>query len=594
MKRAIVILSLIAASPSFAATFRYSTSNNRIYIEKGGASATLSDVKNALPNAPLDLVSSSPKIWLLRANLQISDGSVLVLHGVSIGGDVDELRIQSNNDSSGYVTVTADYGTIDIDSTKIRSWDAAVGGPDSSESNGRAYVRVRSKYASDGVTPQESHMDVANSEISYLGFEGSESYGLVWKVNVPSVSDYANVNVWGSISNSHIHHNHYAVYTFGHQDGVFSNNEIDHNSGYGLDMHDDTDNLLVDGNDVHDNGNHGIIFSKRCDHGIVRNNDSYQNVGNGIMVHRSSDDTLIENNRSHDNTDSGVAIFATWRTEVRNNTLLDNGSSGVRLSMGGANNNVHDNEIGGSGKYGFYFYKGSDTPEPGDDGRPRNNTFTHNNVHDTGSDGIKMSDADGNTFTSNTFTNVGSLFEFSTGASNTLTTNTIPSTVTLKVSGTSSVPSSLTVRPTGASQKLQLADANSTAQFRDSSRAIFDVTQSVSTVVTSSSSLMSLTSALIGTSATTVTKRPFTAKPSGTNVYVDPTTWSTNRAWQARATSASGSVAYDIGALTAGAKYVVQQGSTTIGTFTASASGHISFTVTPGTTSTLGYTATQQ
>ena len=44
------------------------TSNNRIYIEKGGAAATLSDVKNALPNAPLDLISANPNVWLLRAS----------------------------------------------------------------------------------------------------------------------------------------------------------------------------------------------------------------------------------------------------------------------------------------------------------------------------------------------------------------------------------------------------------------------------------------------------------------------------------------------------------------------------------------------
>src|ERR1041384_5431620 len=111
MKHFAMILALLAASPSFAATFRYSTSNNRIYIENGGAAATLTDVKNALPNAPLDLVSTSPKVWLLRANLNIADGSTLLLHGTSIGGDVDYLRLQSNNDSTGFVIVTADYGT---------------------------------------------------------------------------------------------------------------------------------------------------------------------------------------------------------------------------------------------------------------------------------------------------------------------------------------------------------------------------------------------------------------------------------------------------------------------------------------------------
>jgi len=112
------IFSIAIATPAQAVSFRYSTSNNRIYVQ-GGGSATLTDIKAALPSAPLSEVT--PGVWYLQANLNITDGSSVVLHGRSIGGDVDELRLQSNNDSSGFVIVTADYGTIDIDTTSIKS-----------------------------------------------------------------------------------------------------------------------------------------------------------------------------------------------------------------------------------------------------------------------------------------------------------------------------------------------------------------------------------------------------------------------------------------------------------------------------------------
>src|SRR5216117_800220 len=111
-------------SPAFGATFRWASSSNRIYVENGG-SVTLSDIKAGLANAPLDLVDAANKVWLLRANLQIVDGCVLVLHGAAAGGDVNEFRLQSDNSSASnsFVAVTADWGTIDIANTRITSWD---------------------------------------------------------------------------------------------------------------------------------------------------------------------------------------------------------------------------------------------------------------------------------------------------------------------------------------------------------------------------------------------------------------------------------------------------------------------------------------
>jgi hypothetical protein len=74
------------------ATFRYANRSNRICVE-GGGSGTLSEIKAALPDASRDLVDPANGIWLLRANLFITDGSTIVLQGTSIGGDVNEYRL---------------------------------------------------------------------------------------------------------------------------------------------------------------------------------------------------------------------------------------------------------------------------------------------------------------------------------------------------------------------------------------------------------------------------------------------------------------------------------------------------------------------
>jgi parallel beta-helix repeat protein len=443
------------------------------------------------------------------------------------------------------------------------------------------------------VTPLESRMDIANSEIQYLGWNDAESYGLVWKVNGFTGSNlelFDQVQVRGNIVNSHIHHNYYGVYTFGHQDGVWTGNELDHNAGYGFDPHDDTDNLLIENNDVHDNGNHGIIASKRCDHVIVRNNRTYNNTGNGIMLHRSSNDGLVEDNQSHDNSDSGVAIFATARSVIRNNTLLNNANAGIRLSLGASDSVVTGNDIGFSEK-GFYFYKGSDAPEPGDDGRPKRNLFQANTVHDISSTGIKMTDGDANRFVNNTFSNVGTQFLFTNSTASEIT-GAIPNTIVVTLSGAPGLPSDITLRPL-SSVRVALQDQYSTARLRDGTRAVFDTTLPLFTAITSSSSLLTLTQALIG-SGTQVFKRNFRATPTGTNVYIQPTSWGTNRAWQARINVGTGSVQYVMGDLVPGAQYLAKQGSTTLGTFAANGSGQVTFSVSPGTSSTLTYTLTQQ
>jgi len=580
-----VALILLATPAAWGATFRYASSSNRIYVENGG-SATLTQIKAALPDAPLDLVDAAGKVWLLRANIQIEDGSTLVLHGSAMAGDVDELRLKS--DATSEVQVTADYGAIDIGATRITSWDGD--GPDTNYGDGRAFVRVRSKLAGDGVTPLESRMDVVDSDIGYLGYNAAESYGLVWKVNGPVPAVLAQVEVRGDIINSRLHHNYFGMYTFGHQGGVWRDNEVDHNVQYGFDPHDDSDNLVIENNDVHDNGNHGIIASKRCHNVVIRGNRSWGNTGNGIMLHRSSNDGLVEDNEAWDNGDSGIAIFASARTLIRNNVLLNNGKAGMRFSMGAADNQIENNEIGGSGQYGFYFYRGSDTPEPGDDGRNKRNVFTGNEVHDIAGEGIKMTDSDDNRFEGNTFRAVGDKMRFTTSAGTTLAGNTIPSTVTLTLTGTADLPTDVGL--SSQPRVLVSLDANSQAVFTDSGNAIFDPDEAVYTTAGGSGSSMTLTEALTDGFSRVYTRALFAQPASGT-VQVNPKSWKvgadTTKVFNARFASTSQQVAFTVGDLAPDALYRVRQGTAERGSFAADQNGRITFTLAAGTTSTVTY-----
>jgi nitrous oxidase accessory protein NosD len=584
------VLSMAAVPAALAATYRYASSSNRIYVEDGGT-ATLSSIKAALPMAPLDRVSTSPMIWLLRANLVLRDGSSLALHGSAVGGDTDELRLLSRNVEDGFVFISAEHGTLDIQRTRIRSWDPDTGGPDTEyATHGRAWIRVRSMLAADGVTPLESRMDIRESDIGYLGYAASEAYGLVWKVIGSAAGLYDKVQVRGDIFGSRIHHNYFGVYTYGHQDGVWTENEVDHNVQYGFDPHDDSDNLLIADNDVHDNGNHGIIASKRCDHVVIRGNRSWANSGNGIMLHRSSDDAVVEGNEAWLNADSGVALFAVKRAAVRDNVLLDNGKAGIRLSMGVRDSVVERNEIGHAGRYGLYFYRGSDTPEPGDDGRNRGNAFVDNVVHGSGYRPIKMSDSDATTFERNSFRDDAKAFELRRSAGTRFTANEFPADVEVRTEGTSALPGS--TRFDRQDRVKVKVDEHSWVRFTDAGNAVFDPDETVYTSVTAEGSSLVLTAAEIGTTST-VHRRALLVHPQSGSVAVDPFSWNLggdrSKRWHARASAAGSPIQFTVGDLVPGASYRAYADGVRIGTLAADSTGAISFADVPGTAGTVTY-----
>ena len=378
---------------------RYATTSNRIYLENG-AVCTLTQIKAvASASAQLTLVNSARGIWWLGSNIIVEDGSRLKLWGRSSGGDVETLRMKSDNDSSaGFVQIFAYGGNVDVRDTTIVSWDSDEAGPDTNYSNGRAFIRAVSFL--DGSTARESTLDITRSEIAYLGYNAAESYGLSWKVRGSTRGIYDLVEVYGDVTDSEIHHNYYGAYTFGAYGMEWSDNEIHSNVGYGLDPHDDSDRLVIERNHFHDNGNHGFIASKRCDGLTIRDNVSEGNAANGFMLHRASDESVLRDNEAYDNVDSGFAIF-----DSHDNVLMDNiamrNDKGIRFTVGSSGNVVTGGSYTSNATYGVYMTKGSDAPTI-NDGRPSSNTFAGATISENGQYGVKMGYADASVFDGNT------------------------------------------------------------------------------------------------------------------------------------------------------------------------------------------------
>lgn len=615
-------------SNGFGAVFRWASSSGRIYVT-GRGEATLSDVRKALPSAPLTLIDPTNKIWYLGAHLFVTEGARLKLYGPEIGGDIGELRLKSDSVAAinAFVEVRGDWGWLDIRNTRITSWDSLANGPNTTTNYGRAYIRVRSKLDRDGKTPRESRMDIINSDIGYLGHHGTEAYGLSWKMvdtsrkYLPPGSTsnvFEMVKVYGDIVNSRIHHNFFGVYTYGAYGMRWASNEVAYNFAYGLDPHDDSDRLLIENNVVHDNGWHGIIASKRCDHGILRNNLSYNNGldrihphGNGIMLHRSSSDWVVTNNFSFNNYDSGIAIFASDRILIANNVCSNNANAGIRMSVGSASNWVEGNRLLNNGERGLYLYRGNDQMDfnnPADPssglrpGRDYGNTITNNFISGSGLVALRVEDADSNVFTGNTFGGTNALIQFANSTNNLLAGNSWPTGTVVNLSGADYLTNAFFTTTTFKRQaqlSLRLENGLASASFQDDGGAVFDVENSMlSTMVSGSRSVLNLTTNVVGTRTNLVRTRSLSVLPTAGTTVVLPTIWKQSgnleKAWTVQASAPASNHVFVVGELGPGVAYKVERGTNVMTAVTANAQGSIVFVLPTGSSGPVTFRVSPQ
>lgn len=408
-------------------TLRYSNTSARLYIEAGeagerGGCVSLNEIfEQRGGNSPLYAVDpesgarsdNATGTWLLTEDLYVEDGITLNVHGGE-DGDADELRILSVPGT--VLNLRAHGGSLSFLNTKVVSWDEEAMTYDTNVTDGRSYVSVISEVINDDVNytcegnPKnnmgEARMDIVDSEVGYLGYNASESYGLTWKVrgfctNGSNPEIFDTVNVYGNIYNSKIHDNYFGIYTYGHQQGDWRENDMYDNIQYGFDPHDDSDLLNIHDNTVWGNGNHGIIASKRCNNVSIQNNVVWGGDQAGLFLHRSTDYAIVKGNWVYNNSDAGLAIMESYNANVTDN-VFENNKYGIRFSVGSNDNVFSDNIIDNSTKYGVYSYEGSDLPYVSATGRSQDNVFSGNQISG-GLETIKLKESDGTAFIDNTF-----------------------------------------------------------------------------------------------------------------------------------------------------------------------------------------------
>ncbi|MEK8174652.1 right-handed parallel beta-helix repeat-containing protein [Streptomyces sp. M19] len=322
---------------------RYASSTNTIYLTSG--TATLPGVRELCPSAPISRTDAASRTWELSADLVVQNGATLELHGSRAGGDVDTLRLRSlsDNRSEHVSAITAQYGTIDID-----SWPSPPGTTPPAAGHRPGLPRRHRPGAwppSSGPCPTWTTTAPArvpderqDSDIGYLGYYAAESYGIAYKSRGcdSSHQDVCDVlDVYGDQTGSRFHHNYMGTYTFDAHGMTFDRNEYDHNISYGLDPHDDSDHLTITRNHAHHNGNHGFICSQRCDHLRIVGNEVTTTASRRTSRRAT---TTRRTTRCTASCCTAVSPTASWRTttSTTNPTARASRSSTAATTSSGA------------------------------------------------------------------------------------------------------------------------------------------------------------------------------------------------------------------------------------------------------------------
>jgi parallel beta-helix repeat protein len=306
----------------------YDEESNTITLLAGRA-ASLAAVKEML--GPSDVLQElAPGEWYLAANLRIERSASL-----RIGApEVRWLKLRSDGDDFVWIKVFG--GELTFADTCATSWSVRRNGYDDDYEDGRSFVLAR-----DG-----ARMDVARSELSYLGYDASESYGVSWRL----------AGTTGEIIDNSFGHNYYGLYTNAAGRLIIRGNEVHHSVRYGIDPHTRTNRLLIENNVAHHNGKHGIILAEGCSDGIVRNNVVYENALHGIVIYQNSNNNLVEGNVAFRNGNQGINVNDASHNIVRGNTVYENREDGIGVQRTAADNLVSGNRIVANGQDGIALY----------------------------------------------------------------------------------------------------------------------------------------------------------------------------------------------------------------------------------------------
>jgi mannuronan 5-epimerase len=287
-------------------------------IEIGCGNANIRDLYNAF--GPSIIKNESQKVWVLNANVRIKDDATLYINST----DTRWLKI---NSTSGSAYSIISEGNLRIDSAKITSWDTVAKNYAKISNLGtdpRSFIRIEKGTGTS---------DISDSELGYLGYNGSKSSGLSYYSGSGS-----------TISNNKIHDLWNGFYSASIENTTIKDNQFYNNIIYGIDPHSATHDSSIVENKVYNNGWHGIICSKDCYNITIDSNTVFGNAQSGIVLHGNTTNSTVAENMVYDNKQDQISLQNSADNNLIYNNTLSQGTSGVEVAES-SNNNIYGNSI---------------------------------------------------------------------------------------------------------------------------------------------------------------------------------------------------------------------------------------------------------
>ncbi len=339
----------------------YNHKRDAIVVTAGAGSFI--DLVRAINNDTL-VKETAPGIYLVMRNLEIGKGVTLRIEGPAVAW----VRLLSNENQSSRLTI---QGFVEIVNSKLTSWNEVAQAPQTLSS---PFSAPRAHILVDG-----GRLDIMGSEVSYLGYAYTRSYGISYYNSASSHTE-----------NSILAYDYRALYSVNSTNFLIAGNRVFGSYDYGLDPYTGSSAFVVENNTVYANGNHGIIISTQANGNIIRNNHVFNNSGHGIMLHNSANMNSVYNNLVASNGLEGVVVFNSSSNVIYSNTITGN-KNGIRLSDLSSHNEFRNNTVDASRLNGIYVYDRSD-----------NNVFSDNVVTNSGNVGLYIRNSTGNVFRGNT------------------------------------------------------------------------------------------------------------------------------------------------------------------------------------------------
>ncbi len=287
-----------------------------------------------------DAIVRKGETYTLRMPLLVASKASLTVSGKDVG----ELRL--SKDRGVFI---ASSGNLFFIRTKVSGWNEKEKKP--------SWFKDKHDFRPFITAWSGGKLYAAKTTVRSLGYLKGKAYGFSYSTCVACLKKNLDLpRPTGEIVESRFSDMYYGFYSYEADDVAIVRNVYADNIVYGIDPHDRSNRLIIAENEAYGTKKkHGIIGSREVKHSWIFNNYTHDNHGSGIMLDRTSSHNIVANNVSTRNGADGITFFESEDNLSYNNTVLNNGRTGIR-ARNSWNIRLQGDQIAGNGGPAVHVY----------------------------------------------------------------------------------------------------------------------------------------------------------------------------------------------------------------------------------------------